>query len=735
MEMLDDTHDLPPPPPMHYGSMVDPISPRAMSRGDPFDDYRSPSAARRGTSVPRYSNHDLGSINTQFDNFHMADEVVKPKKKKSMEEANVVRRRDSVSKQRSSSMELYRFEKIGDDWHVVDRARIHVPRSALENKVKKGEKTIIDDLRSMPPLRRKQIDQLVREKNKAEPDPTVEWHAAWLDAEKRDIPRGKKFVRECLAMDVIVARSPFEKKLSVSPPRNRQSFSGTKVDLRELVKRDSKSKDGKDKFRNKDKDKDKGSDKEDKKEKKEKREKNDDVFASEQPFDRHGHVVGPDGRPMFPRASTMPMMPGGFGGQGNFGGQGDFGALPPLGSMQGAMPGAFPQHGSGALAAGLPGDPAGGWPAGGFDSGRKSQPQIEMVGGGDQDFSDILRPRKGGKSRSKSKGRQAEVVDDEFQPVEGAGPRRKSSMKKRGSVKVVDDRQQEHPRRRTSKWAMGESSIDTIEDSDSVFFGSEDENSFTSQSTAEHHIKRRGSLKPSLSRRPSQRDTNRDTTYRTHTRNSSSRGGDLRYPDERRGHRDSYAEITPADSRRDSRRADHREHRRLNSYTTSRPRLIEGRTNDYSPPQSPSVPRNQLAHLIYPNELDERDRKREAETERYMQDQQLRERENKVRDLSLRDREEELRDREFRDREDELRQKEAELNRRAEDRRRSQYRGGDDWDIEQRAYDRRSQYGGSRAGDGYPERTGLRDIREDSYNRTRLGNRRDSYSGGRNYYN
>ena len=104
----------------------------------------------------------------------------------------------------SRSMEWYRFEKTGHDWSVVNRTKLVVPKAMIEAKVKKPARTMLQDLLSMPTLRRKQVDQLINEKNSTELASGVEWCAAIVDQRKRDIRQGNKLVRECLYMDVVV---------------------------------------------------------------------------------------------------------------------------------------------------------------------------------------------------------------------------------------------------------------------------------------------------------------------------------------------------------------------------------------------------------------------------------------------------------------------------------------------------------------------------------------------------
>jgi hypothetical protein len=152
--------------------------------------------------------------------------------------------------------ELYRFEKVGEDWTDAVRTILAAPQKELAKKAKSGKSKngkVTDQMQTMAHTRSSQINDLVRKKHSETGFP---WEPAYIEEVKTGINRvsGKKDVR---VFDLIVARASISggsrlsltnaRPASISIPRGGERVTlgrnGSKDDY-SGDKKDKKDKDG-----------------------------------------------------------------------------------------------------------------------------------------------------------------------------------------------------------------------------------------------------------------------------------------------------------------------------------------------------------------------------------------------------------------------------------------------------------------------------------------------------------
>jgi hypothetical protein len=467
----------------------------------PHDDYRQHSPRRdrsEAVSPRRPSQRVDDELSREFQRLSIGENKDKDKNRRkvlSVEPGKITRRQSSSGgKQHPQYFELYRFNKYGKDWTVVDRIRITAPQDELEKKVVKGKSRIpiVDTMINMPPIRRGQVNRLLDIKNNDEKDKDAEWVPVLIEKKNG---RGKS-ARSVLSMDVIIART--FKPGGSGPREKRFSFAGEKSDLR--VPLTSKSKDN-----SKDKDKDKfngvkGNDRDQYRER--------DFFAEQPLFTNDGRPIDDQGRP--------------FDGH-----KGDRRPIPLENPIAGPIQALQPLR-----------QAPGGWneplppPPFPHDD-HHNQPPIEIINSGQPgnclvDLEQILDKSNGGGGGGHANQNFEEPRLNAFAgagevgipPLDGAGRRRSSGGRRRSGSRPRPTRiytDQGRPRRSYRRADQyGDSSIDDPDEAESIFFYGDDGSSISSYSADHDRIEERGSLK----RRPS--DRRGEHFYREHRRRPAS---------------------------------------------------------------------------------------------------------------------------------------------------------------------------------------------------------------------
>jgi len=451
----------------------------------PHDDF-GPGSPRRDRSEERFARRSSGHVDDElsrgFQRLSLKDKDRNRRKSLSFEPGRITRRWSySGGKRNPRYLELYRFEKSGEDWTVADRIRIKAPQDELEKKVAKGKSRnpVVETMTKMHHIRRAQINRLLDKKNNDERDGNAEWVPVLVEKTRWS---GKSI----LTMNVIIAKTF---KPGGSAPREKRSlFVGEKSDLRVPLR--SKSRDSyrdKDRFneigrngRSRNRNRDQYGDP--------------DFFAEAQLFTPNGRPIDDPGRPFDGRKADRRPIPL----ENPIGGP--IQALQPLKQAPGGWADPPPPRP-------LPQD------------GHHNQQPMEIInsghpGGGLLDLDKLLEPNGGGG------GHAHQNFDVDVPPVDGAGRRRSSGGSKQSRSRprpekiYVDQGSQRRGYRRG--YHYGDSSNDDPDEHRSVFFDGDSGSSITSYGADHEHLTER---RWSLNRPPSNRRG--EYVYREHCRRPS----------------------------------------------------------------------------------------------------------------------------------------------------------------------------------------------------------------------
>lgn len=444
-------------------------------------------------SARRSSQRSYDDVLPSFQHLDLGGKKEKGKDRRrslDFEAGKITRRRSSGGSKRPSLYyyEYYRFQKRSDDWTVADRFPIKAPQDELEKRVTKSKSRnkVLDSMTGMHPLRRDQVNRLLKQKNGDERDQDAEWVPVLIETKRQQ-------ARKVLTFDIIIAQA-------VSPggyaSRDRRvSFIGERSDLREPIR--SKSKDKyKDTSYN--------------------RRSND---YDNDPFD-NGRVFAEDGRPIDhggpfdgPKSHRQPVQLDPVGG--------------PIPGLQPTRPAPIGWHDP-IRPEEVPPDMHHNQPLEILPNNH--QPHGGQAGTGVLNLDELLGNSEGGGGGGDGPQRFDHPRRESFA---GAGPgemrptgpdrprsrdRRQSGSRGPRPTKIYRDRGQQDRREYGRRNQYADSSVDDEDDVVSIFFDRDDRSSISSCGGEEHErlIERRGSLK----QRPSLRRA--EPTYREHHRRCAS---------------------------------------------------------------------------------------------------------------------------------------------------------------------------------------------------------------------
>ncbi|KIX08543.1 uncharacterized protein Z518_03199 [Rhinocladiella mackenziei CBS 650.93] len=206
---------IPPPPHDHFA----PINPNIQVVHDDMDD--------RYEEAVRYEER-LPTVQQRINSLSLDDDVhdVRPRNGR-------LRPSDMIAS--SKDFLYYRLKKKGSDWSTAVRTTISAPVEDIEKKARRtkgGDRSVLDQLTSMPKLRRELIEDVVQMANANETG-DAHWEVAYIKSTKQ-LRRDKTI--EVPEMDIILER--IRGRTKTRP----KSFHGDVVSIRDPGKRVGKEK-------------------------------------------------------------------------------------------------------------------------------------------------------------------------------------------------------------------------------------------------------------------------------------------------------------------------------------------------------------------------------------------------------------------------------------------------------------------------------------------------------------